>query len=73
VWRKYSQEVKERYLPIDRVALDSGRSIADPKELSGDVILAAQALQVNAVVATENVSHLSLFLNAKFWRDIFVK
>jgi predicted nucleic acid-binding protein len=32
-----------------------GRSTADPKELDGDVILAAQALESGAIVATENV------------------
>jgi predicted nucleic acid-binding protein len=47
-----------------------GQPTADPKELDGDVILAAQALQVGAIVATENVGHLSLFVEAKSWRDI---
>ncbi|KPL07488.1 hypothetical protein AMJ85_09430 [candidate division BRC1 bacterium SM23_51] len=43
---------------------------ADPKELDCDAILAAQAEQVGAVVATDNVGHLSLFVEAKSWRDI---
>jgi predicted nucleic acid-binding protein len=47
-----------------------GRPTADPKSLDVDVILAAQALQVNGIVATENVRHLSLFVEAKHWRDI---
>lgn len=47
-----------------------GRPTADPKELDGDVILAAQALEANAVVATENVGHLALFTAAKHWKDI---
>jgi len=47
-----------------------GQLPADPKELNGDVILAAQTKQVGAVVATENVGHLSLFVEAKSWRDI---
>jgi len=47
-----------------------GQPTADPKELDGDVILAAQALQVGAVVATDNVGHLSLFVEAKSWREI---
>jgi predicted nucleic acid-binding protein len=49
-----------------------GKPTADLKELDGDVILAAQALQVDAIVATENVSHLSLFVEAKHWKDIVV-
>jgi toxin FitB len=32
-----------------------GQPTADPKELDCDVILAAQALSVNAIVATENI------------------
>ncbi len=47
-----------------------GKSTGDKKELDGDVILAAQALSVNGIVATENISHLSLFVEAKYWRDI---
>jgi len=49
-----------------------GQPTADPKELDGDVILAAQALQAGAVVATDNVGHLSLFVEAKSWREIAV-
>lgn len=49
-----------------------GKPTADPKELDGDVILAAQALEVGAVVATDNVGHLSLFVDAKLWKDIKV-
>jgi len=33
-------------------ARQRGQSVADPKELDGDVILAAQARQVGAMVAT---------------------
>jgi predicted nucleic acid-binding protein len=51
-------------------ARKKGHPTADPKELDGDVILAAQALQVGAIVATENVGHLSLFIEAKYWKDI---
>lgn len=47
-----------------------GKPTADLKELDGDVILAAQALQANAIVATENVGHLSLFVEARHWKDI---
>lgn len=47
-----------------------GKPTADSKALDGDVILAAQATQANAVIATENVGHLSLFAEAANWRDI---
>ncbi len=47
-----------------------GRPTADLKELDGDVILAAQAQQAKAIVATENVGHLSLFVEAKDWTEI---
>jgi predicted nucleic acid-binding protein len=49
-----------------------GKPTAGLKELDGDVILAAQALQVDAIVATENVGHLSIFVEAKNWKDITV-
>ena len=47
-----------------------GKLSADPEELNGDVILAAQAEQADATVATENIGHLSLFVEARNWRDI---
>lgn len=43
---------------------------ADPKALDCDVILAAQAVEVTGIVATDNIGHLSRFLIAKSWRDI---
>jgi predicted nucleic acid-binding protein len=52
------------------VARKKGHPTADPKALDCDVILAAQAIQVNAIVATENVGHLSRFVTAKPWREI---
>jgi predicted nucleic acid-binding protein len=51
-------------------ARKSGHTEADPKELDGDVILAALAEQVHAVVTTDNVGHLSLLVNARQWRDL---
>jgi predicted nucleic acid-binding protein len=47
-----------------------GLPTADPKALDCDVILAAQALSVRGIVATENVGHLSRFVNARHWRDL---
>lgn len=69
------------YLPLNTKAMlraaelwaearNRGRPTADPKELDGDVILAAQAEQAGAIVATENLGHLSLFVEAASWRDI---
>jgi predicted nucleic acid-binding protein len=70
-----------RYLPLTTVAMlraaelwaqarNRGRPTADRKELDGDVILAAQAEQAGGVVATDNVSHLSLFVEARNWEQI---
>ena len=50
-------------------ARNRGTPTADPKALDADVILAAQALQVSGAVATENVGHLGLFVEAKDWRS----
>ena len=79
---------KERleYLPITTPVIlkgaelwatsrQAGMPTADPKELDGDVILAAQALLVSesgegVVIATTNVGHLSRFVDARHWRDI---
>lgn len=69
------------YLPIDTdtmlkaaelwaQARKKGRSTADPQALDGDVILAAQALKINAVIITENIGHLDLFVDAKKWSDM---
>jgi predicted nucleic acid-binding protein len=69
------------YLPINTDAIlkaaelwaearKIGKPTSDPHALDGDVILAAQTLQVNGLVATENVGHLSLFIEAKPWNEI---
>jgi len=50
-----------------------GRPTADNRALDGDVILAAQVLTspyADAVVATTNVGHLALFVEAALWTDI---
>jgi predicted nucleic acid-binding protein len=51
-------------------ARKSGLPTADPKALDCDVILAAQALDVEGIVATENIGHLTRFVRASSWRDI---
>jgi len=72
------------YLPLTTAAMrlasvlwgqarQQGLPTADPKELDGDVILAAQALLLGTaevVVATTNVGHLSRFVAARQWQDI---
>ncbi len=72
------------YLPLTTAAMrlaaalwgqsrQQGQPTADPKELDGDVILAAQTLLLGAaevVVATTNIGHLSRFVTAKRWQDI---
>lgn len=52
-----------------------GRPTADSKALDGDVILAAQATLLTRVghdvtIATTNVKHLSLFVDAREWQTI---
>lgn len=51
-------------------ARNLGKPTADPKELDGDVILAAQAERIGAAVATENMGHLSLFVEARHWSEL---
>ena len=51
-------------------ARNRGTPTADPKELDGDVILAAQAEQFKAIAATDNVGHLSLFVRPQKWEDL---
>lgn len=74
------------YLPITTRAMlraadlwaearKKGKPTADDKALDGDVILAAQTFLLNedgkeAIVATENVDHLSLFVKAQSWKEI---
>ena len=47
-----------------------GRSQADPKELNGDVILAAQAMSIDGIVVTDNLGHLTQLVEAKNWREL---
>jgi predicted nucleic acid-binding protein len=72
------------YLPITTEAMrlaaalwgqarQQGRPTADPKEIDGDVILAAQTILLDAadaVVATTNVGHLSRYVAARHWQDV---
>ncbi len=51
-------------------ARNRGTSTSDGRALDGAGIFAAQAEQVGAVVATENVGHLSLCVAANDLKDI---
>jgi hypothetical protein len=51
-------------------ARNLGIPTAPPEALDADVILAAQAARVGAIVATENVGHLARFVTALHWRAI---
>jgi predicted nucleic acid-binding protein len=74
------------YMPLDTLVMrraaelwaatrKRGLVLADPKAIDVDVILAAQALGVaeaghNVTVATTNVKHLSLLVQAEEWDKI---
>jgi predicted nucleic acid-binding protein len=74
------------YVPINTPAMlmaatlwatmrSQGTPTADDKALDGDVILAAQALQLaqvgnEVIIATDNVAHLSLMTAARTWESI---
>ena len=78
----------DRYLPLSDSALrlgsvlwaqarNAGTPTADPKELDGDVLISAQALdtglqQSDFIIATVTVGHLALFVPAKEWTSIFL-
>jgi predicted nucleic acid-binding protein len=80
------QKARLYYLPITTevmliaaelwaMARRQGRPGADPRSLDGDVIIAAQARLLRdagneVVVATDNLSHFELFVEASRWQDI---
>lgn len=56
-------------------ARNMGQPTAHDAALDGDVILAAQAQSLTnqghtTLIATTNVKHLTLFADARLWRDI---
>ena len=75
-----------QYLPLSDSALrlgaklwaqarNAGNTTADPRELNGDVLIAAQALDLGLptadfIIATTNVGHLSQFVPADLWTNI---
>lgn len=50
-----------------------GLPTASPDSLDGDVILAAQALEVGGVIVTYNRKHLARFVEAKGWEEIGIE
>lgn len=56
-------------------ARQKGKPTADNKALDGDVILASQALLLEkmkhqVIIATSNIKHLTMFVDAKEWQNI---
>jgi predicted nucleic acid-binding protein len=70
IYQPLTTDVMLRAAEMWADARRSGIPTADAKELDGDVILAAQAERAGALVATENVGHLSRFIDARSWRDV---
>lgn len=82
----FNAAVHGRLIPITTVAMElaaelwatarkQGKPTADPHSLDIDVIIAAQLLTSEIdpkdfVVATSNVSHISLFAPAELWENI---
>jgi predicted nucleic acid-binding protein len=80
----WNNVVPDRYLPLSDSALrlgsklwararNAGTATADPRELDGDVLISAQALDLGIptsdfIVAT--VNDLSLFVPADLWSNI---
>lgn len=69
------------YLPLTTPALraaarlwaesrHAGRPTASKENLDGDVILAAQALEVSGIVVTENVRHLFRLVTVYQWHEV---
>jgi predicted nucleic acid-binding protein len=69
------------YLPLTRntllkaaelwaAARLQGLPTASPESLDGDVILAAQAIEIGGVIVTYNRKHLARFVEAKGWEEI---
>jgi predicted nucleic acid-binding protein len=73
-----------QYLPLSTAAMrqaavlwakarQQGKPTAGDKALDGDVILAGQAITLNAsdvLIATTNVGHLSRFTPSELWQKI---
>lgn len=58
-------------------ARKQGNPTADDKALDGDMVLVGQASEIlqkgdNVIIATTNVKHIELFMDARQWNDITV-
>ncbi len=51
-------------------SLRTGRTVGEPEELNADVIIAAQAIRLGTVIATDNIGHLAQFTEARPWTSI---
>lgn len=69
IYQPITTETMLRAAELWANARKRGKPTADPKELDGDVILASQAMEADAVVMTENIGHLSLFVEAVRWHE----
>lgn len=69
------------YLPLTKQMWDKaaelwakkrseGKLTASQDSLDGDVLLAAQALQIKGIIITENFKHLQALVPCKNWRDL---
>jgi len=72
---------KLEYLPLNTATMRraaglwaesrlAGQPTADDAALDGDVLFAAQALEVSGAVVTENIRHLSRFVESRRWQDV---
>lgn len=63
-------DVMARAASLWAASRKQGVATCDRAALDGDVILAAQALSIGGRVATENLGHLTRFVEAKDWREL---
>ena len=70
-----------RYLPLSTAVMRQaaqfwaeyrlrGQPTGPDQEIDGDVILAAQAKSVKAIVVTDNTKHFTQFVPAKTWQQL---
>ena len=72
-WLDDTSGYDEETFPQLKEALEESRkalSARPPFDADYDVIIAAQAEALGAVVASENPKHLALFVDARHWKDI---
>lgn len=62
MWKKAAQLWAENRI--------NGTPTAPPDSLDGDVLLAAQAIEVNGVVITENTRHIGRMVTATRWNNL---